>query len=136
MDFIFLIVFIPLEQKTNLNCVKMWESKDFCNVIMSFEDTKILELSQYQKSDKAPFIIYAYLECITEKIDGCKINIENSSTTKVSEHIPSGFLMSTISSFRSIKNNHDVYRGKDCMKKFCESLREHAIKIINFKKKK
>ena len=31
---------------------------------------------------------------------------------------------------------HDVYRGKDCMKKFCESLREHAMKIINFKKKK
>ena len=27
-----------------------------------------------------------------------------------------------------------VYRGKDCMKKFCESLRGHAMKI-NFKKK-
>ena len=44
--------------------------------------------------------------------------------------------MSTISSFRSIENKHDVYRGKDCMKKFCEFLREHAMKIINFKKKK
>ena len=31
---------------------------------------------------------------------------------------------------------HDVYRGKYCMKRFCESLREHAMKIINFKKKK
>ena len=29
-----------------------------------------------------------------------------------------------------------IYRGKDCMKKFCESLREDAMKIINFKKKK
>ena len=47
-----------------------------------------------------------------------------------------GFSMSTISLFRSIENKHDVYRGKDCMKKFCESLREHAMKIINFKKKK
>ena len=26
-----------------------------------------------------------------------------------------------------------VWRGKDCNKKFCESLREHAMKIINFK---
>ena len=43
--------------------------------------------------------------------------------------------MSTISLFRSIENEHDVYRGKDCMKKFCESLREHTIKIINYKKK-
>ena len=44
--------------------------------------------------------------------------------------------MSTISSFRSIENKHDVYRGKDCMKKFREFLREHAMIIINFKKKK
>ena len=27
--------------------------------------------------------------------------------------------MSTISSFRDIKNKHHVYGGKDCMKKFC-----------------
>ena len=44
--------------------------------------------------------------------------------------------MSTISSLRSIENKHDVFRIKDCMKKFCEYFREHAMKIINFKKKK
>ena len=44
--------------------------------------------------------------------------------------------MSTTSSFKSIENKHDVYRGKDCMKNFCESLRDHAMKIIDFKKKK
>ena len=63
-----------------------------------------------------------------QKIDGYKNNPENSSTTNVSKHIPSDFSMSTISSFRSIENKHDVYRGKDCMKKFCEFLRKHAIK--------
>ena len=94
---------------------------------MPSEDTKILEFNQYQKSDKAPCIIYADLECITEKIVGCKNNPENSSTSKVSEHISSGFSMSTISSFTSIKNKHDMYRGKDYMKKFCEFL-------ITFKK--
>ena len=31
---------------------------------------------------------------------------------------------------------YGVCRGKDCMKKFCESLREHLLKIINFEKKK
>ena len=59
---------------------------------MSSEDTKISELTKH----KSLFIIYADLECIIEKIDGCKNNPENSSTTKVSEHIPSGFSMSTI----------------------------------------
>ena len=38
--------------------------------------------------------------------------------------------------FNKKVNNHDVCRGKDCMKKFYESLREYGMKIINFKKKK
>ena len=115
---------------------KVCENKDFCNVIMPSEDTKILEFNQYQKSEKAPFIIYADLECIIEKIDGCKNNPENGSTAKVSKHIPSGFTISTIFLFRSIENKHDVYRGKFCMKKFPKFLREHALKRINFKNKK
>ena len=76
---------------------------------MPFEDTKRLRFSENQISDKAPFIIYAGLECIVEKIDGCKNNLENSSKKKVSEHIPSGFSMSTISSLKSIENKHDGY---------------------------
>ena len=88
---------------------------------MPSEDTKISEFNQNQKSDKAPFIVYADLECIIEKIDGCENNPENSSTTKVSKPIPSGFSMSTISPFRSIKNWYDVCRGKNCMNRFVDS---------------
>ena len=51
------------------------------------------------------------------------------------QHIPVGFSMSTISSFRTIENKYDVYRGKHCMKLFCDSLREHIMKITNSKKK-
>ena len=91
---------------------KVCEKKDFCNVIMPSEDTKISESNQYQKTDKALFIIYADLECITEKIDGCKNNPENSSNAKVSEYIWSGFSIPKISSFKSIENKHDVYRCK------------------------
>ena len=43
--------------------------------------------------------------------------------------------MSTISPFKSIENKQYIYRGKDCMKKLCKSLKEHAMKIIHFKKK-
>ena len=88
---------------------------------MISEDSKILEINQYQRSDNLPFIIYADLECMIERINGrnnpeySSNNPENSSTTKVSEHNPSGFSMSTKSSFRSIENNHGVYRGKDEM---------------------
>ena len=91
-----------------------------------------IKRNNIQKRDKAPFITYAELECIMENIDSCKNNPENPSATKVSEHISSGFSMSTISSFKNVENKHGVYRGKDCMKKFCESLREHAVKITYF----
>ena len=85
---------------------------NFCNVTLPSEHTKILEFNQYQKSNKAPFTIYADLECITERTDGCKNNPENLSTTKVSKHIPSSVSVSTISPFRSIENKHDVTEVK------------------------
>ena len=44
--------------------------------------------------------------------------------------------MPIISSLESIENEHGLYRVKDCMKKFCDSLREHIMKIINFKRNK
>ena len=46
-----------------------------------------------------------------------KIILKKSFMTKVSEHISSGFSMSTISSFKDIENKHDVYIGSDCMEK-------------------
>ena len=75
---------------------------------MPSEDTEILEFNRYQKSEKAPFIIYVYFECLIKNIDRFKNNLENSSTAKVGEHIPSGISMSIISSFKIIENNHDV----------------------------
>ena len=103
---------------------------------MTSEGTKILESNQYQNSNKAPFVIYADLGCLIEKIDGCKNNPDNLFTSIVSKHVPSGFIMSTISLFKKIENKHEVYRGKNYIKKLCESLRDHAMNIINFKIKK
>ena len=115
--FIVYIVFIPLEQKANLNHTKKYvKIKIF--IIMSSRYTKIIEFNQYQKSDKAPFTIYEHLQYIKGKIDECKNNRECSSPTKVSKHIPSGSPMSTVSTFKSIENKHDVYRSKNCIKKF------------------
>ena len=63
------------------------------------------------------------------------MNTEQASEN-ICTYIPSGFSMLTISSFKDIENKHDVYRGKDCIKKFCECLKNHARKIINFTRKK
>ena len=55
------------------------------------DDTKIIKFSQYQKSDKAPLIIYTDLVCLIEDVYGCKNNPENSSEANEAEYIPSGF---------------------------------------------
>ena len=60
---------------------------------MPSKDTKILEFNQYHKSDKTPFIIYAELKSLIEKIVGCKNNPEKSFTTKVCKHIPINFII-------------------------------------------
>ena len=88
---------------------------------MPSEDTKISVFNQYQKSDKVLLIIYGDLECIIEKINGCKNNPESSSTSKICKHIPLDFSMSAISSFPNIENKHDSYGGKDSWKNFKKS---------------
>ena len=75
-----------------------------------------------QKSDKKPSIIYTDLESLIKRIDRCENNLEKSYTTKVGEHIPYGYSMSRIWTFDGIENKHGVYRGEDCMEKFCKSL--------------
>ena len=58
---------------------------------------------------------------------------KNLSAKKVKKHNLSGVSMSTMYSFRGIENKRNVYSSKYCMKRFCEFLREHAMKMINQK---
>ena len=43
--------------------------------------------------------------------------------------------MPTILALDHIENKNALYRGKDCIKTFRQSLREHAKNIIDFEKK-
>ena len=49
--------------------------------------------------------------------------------------MPSGYSVFTSCSFDPRKNKLDCHKGEDCMKRFCKELREHAMKIMNYKKK-
>ena len=66
----------------------------------------------------------------------CQNNPNESSTTEINKHTPSGYSLFTHCSFDKMRNKLDYYRGKDCMKTFCKDLREQATKIINYEKKK
>ena len=74
--FIAWIIFIRLEQNANLNNKKICENKDVSNIVIPFEDTKILEFNHYQKFVKTPFIIYADLDSLTKKTDGLTLGLQ------------------------------------------------------------
>ena len=103
---------------------------------MPKEDNKILKYNHGEKSVKVPFIVYADLESLLEKMSTCHNNPNESSIIKINEHAPSGYSLFTLCSFYLTKNKLHCYRGKDCMKTFCTDLKEHTTKIIMKKKKK
>ena len=115
---------------------KICENHDYCHVEMPAKESNIIKYNHGEKSMKVPFIIYADLECLLEKMSTCINNTYESSTTKINKHTPSDYSIFTNCSFDESKNKLNYYRGKDCMKKFCKDLKEHATRIINHGKKK
>ena len=115
---------------------KMCENNKYCNVEMPTKDNNTIKYNQGEKSIKLPFVIYADLECLLEKISTFQNNPNESLTTEINKYTPSGYSLFTHCSFDNSKNKLHYYRGKDCMKKFCKDLRKHATKIINYEKKK
>ena len=103
---------------------------------MPNENNRILKYNPGGKSLKVPFIIYANLECLLEKINTCQNNNNKSYTEKKAKHEPSGYSLVTCSSFDKSKTKHKYYRGKDCMEKFCKDLRDQEMKIKSHMKNK
>ena len=101
---------------------KICENNKYCHAEMPNENNKIIKCNQGEKSIKSPFIIYADLECLLQKMSTCHNKPEESSTTEINKHTPSGNSLFTHCSFDKTKNKLDYYRGKDCMKKFCKDL--------------
>ena len=80
---------------------------------------------------KVPFIIYADMESLLKQIVTC----HNDPKSKINLHTACGYSLFADCLFDATKNKISYYRGKDCMKKNCEDLREHMIKIIDCEKK-
>ena len=49
---------------------------------MPTKDNNTIKYNQGEKSIKLPFVVYADLECLLEKISTCQNNPNESSTTK------------------------------------------------------
>ena len=101
---------------------------------MPNEDNKILKYDHGEKSLKFPFIIYADLECLSQKMRSCQNNLQKSNTERKNNHTPSGYSWYTVCSFDATKRN-TTSREMKTMKKLCEAFRNQTMIIINYEEK-
>ena len=101
---------------------------------MPDKENNILKYNSGEKHMGDPFNIYVD-ECLLEIISTCRDDPNESSTIKINEYTPSGYLLLAYCSFDNTKNRLSHYRGQGCMKMLCRELKEHAKKIIHCKKK-
>ena len=87
------------------------------NCLYSFR-TKKTNLNRIKKNVKIKiFVILLWSlktqKTLIKKTNGCQSNLEILPATKVGKHTSSGFSISTILSFQSIRSKYSVCRGKD-----------------------
>ena len=71
---------------------------------MPTKDNNKLKWNHGEKSLKAPFTIYADLECLLIKEQSCQNNPKESYTERKAKHEPSVYALNLISSFDSKEN--------------------------------
>ena len=136
-DFYCLNYFHSYSTKNKLEArKKICENHGYCHKEMPTKNNNIIKYNHGEKSMKLPFVIHADLECLLEKMSTCINNPNESSTTEINKHTPSGYSIFSHCSFDESKNKLNYYRKDDCINKFCKDLREYITKIINYEKKK
>ena len=71
---------------------------------MPTKDNNTIKYNQGEKYIKLPFVVYADLERLLEKISTCQNNPNESSTAEINKHVPSGYSLFTHCSFDKSKN--------------------------------
>ena len=83
----------------------------------------IVEYSDGQFQFNFSFIMYADFESILEPISRI------STTRGINVHIPSGWCIHSEFAYGEVKDPLKLYRGKDCIKKFCDHVIGEACRL-------
>ena len=89
----------------------------------------IVQCSDGQFQFKFPFVRYADFESILEPIQGPGNNPMISSTRGINNHIPSGWCVRSEFAYGKVENPLRLYRGEDCVKKFCDHVIGEARRL-------
>ena len=108
-----------------------------------------VEFCNGQNEFKVPFMMYAdfeaILEPIQERVPGActppsggdpsepymKRGPSRPYTSEVSRHIPSGWCVYSKFAYGDVKDPLTIYRGKDCVEKFCYHIKREAHRLYH-----
>ena len=88
---------------------------------------------------RAPFMMYADFESILMPIKGPPLaepsgpnpDPNQPYTTKVNQHIPSGWCVYSKFAYGDVKEPLTIYRGEDCVGRFCDHIMNEAIRLYH-----
>ena len=78
-----------------------------------------------------PLAIYADYESTFKLTEDSNFNLEESYTNVVNQHIPSGFCANSKFAYGEIENSLKLYRGKDCVKAFCDYIKNKVKRLYH-----
>ena len=90
-----------------------------------------VEFYDEQNQFKFPFMMYADFESILMPIQGPSPDPGKAYTTKVNQHIPSGWCVYSKFAYGEVKDPLTIYRGKDCVEKFCDHIMSEAHRLYH-----
>ena len=91
-----------------------------------------VEFKDGQNQFKVPFTMYTDFELILELMDPVKPGSPNQPyTNEVNQHTPSGWCVYSKFTYEDIDDPLKTYRGKDCIKTFCNYIKGEARRLYH-----
>ena len=76
-------------------------------------------------------MMYVNFEAILEPMQGSIPDPKGSYTKDINQHIPSGWCVYSKFADGKVENPLRLYRGKDCIEKFCNHIKEEAHRLYH-----
>ena len=76
-------------------------------------------------------MMYVDFEVILQPIQGPSQNPNQLYTSEVNQHIPSGWCVYSKFAYGDVDDPLTIYRGKDCVEKFCDYIRQEVHRLYH-----
>ena len=84
-----------------------------------------------QNQFKVPFMMYTDLEAIRKPMQGSIPDPKGPYTNNKGQYIPSGWCVYSKFAYGDIDDPLKLYRGKDCVEKFCDYIKEEVHRLYH-----